>query len=260
MNQMKSLHILVVCTSHDDLGDTGLKTGQWLEELAAPYCIFKDSGASITLCSPQGGIIPIDPNSLKPESLTNSTTRFSKDPEAVFALNNSIPLSEIDPQGFDAVFIPGGHGPLWDLTDNATLKKILEEFDQAGKPIAAVCHGVAALLSVQEPGGKAMVREKRVTCFSNSEEELAGLCDVVPFLLESRLRAQSAFYSKGHDYASYVVTDGHLITGQNPASSGAAAERVMTMLRDLEHQLASRNKSKANQCEAPAIDILYNRV
>jgi putative intracellular protease/amidase len=257
---MKSMHILIICTSHEDLGDTSLKTGLWLEELAAPYCIFKDSGARITLCSPAGGPIPVDPNSNKPESLTASTTRFGKDPEAVFALNNSIALGEIDPEGYDAVFIPGGHGPLWDLAGNAALKELLEKFNQAGKPIAAVCHGVAALISIQEPGGKRMIQGKRLTGFSNSEEELAGLCEVVPFLLESRLLSLGAFYSKGHDYASYVITDGNLVTGQNPASSGEAAERVMTMLRDLEHQLACRNKSKANNPEGHTIDILYNRV
>jgi putative intracellular protease/amidase len=256
---MKSLHILIVCTSHDALGDTGLKTGLWLEELAAPYCIFKDAGTEITIASPKGGVIPVDPNSIKSEALTSSTSRFSKDPEAAFALNNAVPLAEIDADDYDAVFIPGGHGPLWDLANNITLKKILEDYYRTGKPIAAVCHGVAALVSVQERGGKVMVFGKRVTGFSNSEEELAGLCAVVPFMIESRLRSMGAFYSKAHDYASHVMTDGNLVTGQNPASSGEAAERVMSLLRDSEEQLAIKT-DKADHPEVNAIDILYNRV
>lgn len=228
---MKPNKILFVTTSHDDLGDTGIKTGVWLEEFATPYYVFKEDGAEILATSPKGGQVPIDPKSLAIILATQSTKRFLKDVEALHLLSHSKELAAIKAVDFDAIFLTGGHGPMWDLADNIDLKQLLEDFDRAGKPIGAVCHGVAGLLSVVNGNGEPWVKGKHLTGFSNSEEESACLSSVVPFLLETKLVALGASYSKEANYISHVVGDGHFITGQNPASSGEVAKRIIGLLK-----------------------------
>ncbi len=225
------MKILMVLTSHDELGDTGNRTGFWLEEFAAPYYIFRDAGADVTLASPQGGQPPLDPNSDTPEAHTEATERFKADTEAQAALTNTRKLSGISPGGYDAVFYPGGHGPLWDLVDNRDSLFLIETMYRAGKPVAAVCHAPAALCRAENPDGSALVKGLSVTGFSNSEEEAVELSGVVPFLLEHELQARGAIYSKGEDWQPKVVVDGNLITGQNPASSASAAQAVLEQLR-----------------------------
>lgn len=222
--------ILMVLTSHDQLGDTGQKTGFWLEEFAAPYYVFKDAGATLTLASPKGGQPPLDPKSDADDAQTEATDRFRGDSEAQRALASTVPLSEVDPYDFDGVFYPGGHGPLWDLAESKDSKTLLEAFYASNKPIAAVCHAPGVLKSIKAPDGQPAVKGKRVTGFSNSEEAAVGLTEVVPFLLEDVLKAQGGEYSKADDWASYVVEDGHLITGQNPASSAATARALLERL------------------------------
>ncbi|MFV3314394.1 type 1 glutamine amidotransferase domain-containing protein [Pseudomonas sp. NY15374] len=225
--------ILMVLTSHDQLGNTGKKTGFWLEEFAAPYYVFIDAGARITLASPKGGQPPLDPKSDQPDAQTDATRRFQQDTEAQIALADTIPLGEIDPYDFDAVFYPGGHGPLWDLAENKDSITLLEALYASNKPIAAVCHAPGVFKQVKAADGQPVVKGKRVTGFTNSEEEAVGLTDVVPFLVEDMLKANGGEYSKAADWASYVVEDGNLITGQNPASSEAAAQ---ALLKRLEHE------------------------
>ena len=224
------MKILMVLTSHDQLGNTGKKTGFWLEELAAPYYVFKDAEAEITLASPKGGQPPLDPKSNDPAFQTDATRRFEKDSEAKAALANTRRLPEVSPKDFDAVFYPGGHGPLWDLAEDPTSIKLIEGTLAAGKPVAAVCHAPAVLRHVKSSDGKPLVQGKSVTGFANSEEDAVGLTNVVPFLVEDMLKKNGGTYSKGADWNSHVVTDGLLITGQNPASSTEAARALLKQL------------------------------
>ncbi|MEJ8406307.1 type 1 glutamine amidotransferase domain-containing protein [Brevundimonas vesicularis] len=225
------MKILLVLTSHDQLGDTGKKTGFWLEELAAPYYALKDAGAEIVLASPKGGQPPLDPKSDDPDAQTDDTRRFKADPEAQAALASTVVLSSVKAEDFDAVFYPGGHGPLWDLANDADSIALIEAFAKADKPTGFVCHAPGVLKSVNGPDGKPLVNGRKVTGFTNSEEEAVGLTDVVPFLVENVLTANGGDYSKGPDWGSYVLTDGKLVTGQNPGSSHAAAEALLKMLK-----------------------------
>lgn len=225
------MKILVVLTSHDQLGDTGQKTGFWLEELAAPYYLLKDAGAVITLASPKGGQPPLDPKSDQPEHQTDSTKRFQSDTTAQAVLANTKKLGDMRVGDFDAIFYPGGHGPMWDFPDNATSIALIEAFVQAGKPVGAVCHAPAALVNVRTADGKYLVSGKRVTGFTNDEEEAVGLTTVVPFLLEDRLKERGGNYQKTANWAPYVQVDGQLVTGQNPASSAPAAEALLALLK-----------------------------
>ena len=224
------MKILVVVTSHDKLGDTGNKTGFWLEELAAPYYTFKDAGAELTLASPEGGQPPLDPSSNAPGAQTEATNRFQADLDAQTALANTRKLDDIDITEFDAVFYPGGHGPLWDLAESATSVRLIEDALAANKPVATVCHAPGVLRHVKGSDGKPLVAGRKVTGFSNSEEEAVGLTDVVPFLVEDMLKEQGGHYSKGDDWSSYVLVDGLLITGQNPGSSEATAQALLNKL------------------------------
>lgn len=225
------MKILMVLTSHDQLGNTGKKTGFWLEEFAAPYFAFKDAGAQMTLASPKGGQPPLDPKSDEPDAQTAATERFRKDPAAQSALASTALLGSVRAEDYDAVFYPGGHGPLWDLTEDKVSIALIEAFYKAGKPVALVCHAPGVLRHVKGADGQPLVKGKRVTGFTNSEEEAVQLTNVVPFLVEDMLQEKGGIYSKGDDWASYVVTDGLLLTGQNPASSEAAAEALLTKLK-----------------------------
>lgn len=222
--------ILMVLTSHDKLGDTGKKTGFWLEEFAAPYYVFKDAGAAVTLASPLGGQPPLDPKSDAPDAQTEATRRFKGDAAAQADLASTRRLSEVDAAQFDAVFYPGGHGPLWDLADDARSVALIEATLAAGKPFAAVCHAPGVLRDAKAPDGTPLVRGKNVTGFTNSEEAAAGLTDVVPFLVEDVLMSHGGLYTKQADWKPHVVTDGLLITGQNPASSEPAARALLQAL------------------------------
>lgn len=224
------MKILMVLTSHDQLGDTGEKTGFWLEEFTAPYYVFQDGGAEIALASPLGGQPPLDPRSDDPACQTESTHRFKADPVAQAMLASTYRLSELHADDFDAVFYPGGHGPLWDLAEDASSIGLIEAMLLAGKPVASVCHAPAVLLRAKAPDGKPVVRGKRLTGFSNSEEEAVGLTRVLPFLVEDRLAQCGARYVKRADWQSHVVSDGLLITGQNPASSEAVARELLARL------------------------------
>ncbi|KAA0890900.1 type 1 glutamine amidotransferase domain-containing protein [Pusillimonas sp. ANT_WB101] len=224
------MNILMVLTSHDQLGDTGEKTGFWLEEFAAPYYVLKDAGASLTLASPQGGQPPVDPKSDAPDAQTDATRRFKADPKAQAALGATLKLADIRASDFDAVFYPGGHGPLWDLAEDKSSIALIETMYAAGKPVAAVCHAPGVLRHVKGKDGSFLVKGKKVTGFTNTEEEAVGLTKVVPFLVEDVLKANGGVYSKAGDWESYVLTDGTLITGQNPASSEAAAKALIKML------------------------------
>jgi putative intracellular protease/amidase/enoyl-CoA hydratase/carnithine racemase len=223
------MKILMVLTSHDQLGNTGRKTGFWLEEFAAPYYTFVDAGAAVTLASPRGGQPPLDPVSDTPEGQTDMTRRFKQDPSARAVLANTRVLSEIRATDYDAIFYPGGHGPMWDLTADPHSIALIEAFYNAGKPVAAVCHAPAVLHRVKFQG-EPIVKGKRVAGFANSEEEAVGLTKVVPFLVEDELKRLGGLYEKAADWASFVVTDGRLITGQNPASSMAGAEALLKLL------------------------------
>ncbi|RBI68763.1 type 1 glutamine amidotransferase domain-containing protein [Vreelandella sulfidaeris] len=224
------MKILVVVTSHDKLGDTGNKTGFWLEELAAPYYTFMDAGAELTLASPEGGQPPLDPSSNAPDAQTEATNRFQADLDAQAALANTHKLDDIDIADFDAVFYPGGHGPLWDLAESATSVRLIESALAANKPVATVCHAPGVLRHVKGSDGKPLVAGRKVTGFSNSEEEAVGLTKVVPFLVEDMLKDQGGQYSKGDDWSSYVLVDDLLITGQNPGSSEATAQALLKKL------------------------------
>lgn len=225
------MKILMVLTSHDQLGNTGKKTGFWLEEFAAPYFAFKDAGAQLTLASPKGGQPPLDPKSDEPDSQTDATRRFREDPAAQSALASTAVLNTVKAGDYDAVFYPGGHGPLWDLAEDKHSIALIEAFYNAGKPVAAVCHAPGVLRHVKGADGQPLVKGKKVTGFTNSEEEAVQLTNVVPFLVEDELKAKGGIYSKGADWASYVLTDGLLVTGQNPASSQAAAEALLAKLK-----------------------------
>ena len=224
------MKILMVLTSHDQLGDTGKKTGFWLEEFAAPYYVFKDAGAELTLASPKGGQPPLDPKSDDPDAQTDATERFRKDTEAQQALAHTKRLADVSAGDFDAVFYPGGHGPLWDLAEDSDSIALIEAFIAAQKPVAAVCHAPGIFRHTKGEDGKPLVQGKKVTGFSNSEEAAVELTDVVPFLVEDMLQQNGGIYSKANDWHVHVLTDGLLITGQNPASSEDTASALMAKL------------------------------
>ena len=217
------MSILMILTSHDRLGDTGKPTGLWLEEFATPYYIFKDEGVKVVLASPKGGRPPIDPRSEDAQAQTDSTRRFFKDKEAIEAFENTAQLSTINPGDYGAVFFPGGHGPLWDLSEDPHSVKIIEALFAAGKPVGAVCHGPAVFRHAKGPDGEPLIRGKSVTGFSNSEEAAVGLTKTVPFLVEDMLKENGGNYSNGENWQPYVRIDGNLVTGQNPKSSEGVA-------------------------------------
>ena len=225
------MNVLMVLTSHDELGDTGEKTGFWLEEFAAPYYAFKDGGAKLTLASPKGGQPPLDPKSDDESAQTEDTRRFKADEDAQKALANTVKLDTVNSEDFDAVFYPGGHGPLWDLTNDEDSVALIEAFWKADKPVGAVCHAPTVLLNVKDEHGNPLVKGRKVSAFTNSEEEAVGLTHVVPHLLEDALKEQGADYHKGDDWAPFAVSDHRLITGQNPASSKPVAEAILAQLK-----------------------------
>ncbi len=224
------MKILIILTSHDKLGDTGDKTGFWLEEFAAPYYVFKDAGADITLASPLGGQPPLDPKSDMPDSQTESTHRFKSDPLAQAVLASTLKLTDVSADDFDAIFYPGGHGPLWDLAEDVASIALIEAMLAAKKPVAAVCHAPGVLRHPKTRDGRSVVQGMKVTGFTNTEEAAVGLTDVVPFLVEDMLKQNGASYSKAEDWQPHVVTDGLLITGQNPASSEPVANALLAKL------------------------------
>jgi putative intracellular protease/amidase len=225
------MKIMMVLTSHDRLGDTGKTTGFWLEEFAAPYYVFKDAGAQIVLASPKGGQPPLDPKSDAPDAQTAATVRFNGDADAIAALAQTRELADVINEDVDAVFYPGGHGPMWDLSEDEHSIRLIENTFAAGKPVGAVCHGPAAFRHTKGALGEPLLKGKQVTGFSNSEEAAVGLTQVVPFPLEDMLRTAGGHYTRGADWQSHVVTDGHLVTGQNPASSEDAARALLGLLR-----------------------------
>jgi putative intracellular protease/amidase len=226
------MKIAMVLTSHSELGNTGEKTGFWIEEFAAPYYVFKEAGADITLASPKGGQPPIDPKSDAPENQTEATKRFKEDKDLQQLLANTTKLSEVNADQFDAVFYPGGHGPLWDLYSDRASLNLIEALWKSNKPVAAVCHAPAVLLNAKDASGQPLVKGKNVTGFTNTEEAAVGLTKVVPYLLEDELKKKGGNYSKKEDWAVHVVKDGLLITGQNPASSEEAARQLVTLLKE----------------------------
>ncbi|MCX4505951.1 type 1 glutamine amidotransferase domain-containing protein [Streptomyces anulatus] len=224
------MKILIVLTSHDELGTTGRKTGFWLEELAAPYYRFKEAGADIVLASPKGGRPPLDPKSNEPTFQTDETRRFEADPEAMADLAHTVRLDSVSADDFDTAFYPGGHGPLWDLAEDPTSIRLVETILRAGKPLALVCHAPGTLRHATNPDGTPLVQGRKITGFTNGEEADAGLTDIVPFLVEDELKKLGADYSKTENWQPYVVVDGLLITGQSPASSGPAADALLTLV------------------------------
>jgi putative intracellular protease/amidase len=229
-DRMMTKKILIVLTSHDTLGDTGEKTGFWLEELAAPYYAFVDAGYELTLASSKGGLPPLDPKSKEPDIQTEHTHRLDADAKATTALNTTAKLADVDAGDFDGIFYPGGHGPMWDLIDDAQSIALIEAFYAAGKPVGAVCHAPIVLANARDSEGAYLVKDRKVTGFSNSEEDAVGLTHVVPHLLEDLLIERGGIYSKGDDWASYVQKDGNLLTGQNPGSSEAVADLLIDAL------------------------------
>ncbi|WP_299799639.1 type 1 glutamine amidotransferase domain-containing protein [uncultured Maribacter sp.] len=225
------MKILFVLTSHDQLGDTGKKTGFWIEEFAAPYYALLDKGAEITVATPKGGQAPIDPSSDSEDAQTKDTKRYKEDKDAQSVINNTKKLADVNASDFDAVFYPGGHGPLWDLANDATSIKLIETFNEQAKPVAFVCHAPAALKGVKGTDGNLLVKGKKVTGFTNTEEAAVQLTDVVPFLVEDMLKENGGIYSKKEDWAAYAIQDGNLITGQNPASSELVAEKLLAALK-----------------------------
>jgi putative intracellular protease/amidase len=224
------MKVLIVLTSHDQLGNTGKKTGFWLEEFAAPYYAFKDAGTELVLASPAGGQPPIDPSSDAADAQTPATERFKADPAAQQALASTLKLDTIKAADFDAVFYPGGHGPLWDLAESATSIALIEAFERAGKPISFVCHAPGVLRHVKAADGQPLIKGRNVTGFTNSEEAAVGLTEVVPFLIENEFQALGGLYAKGPDWSAFVREDGLLITGQNPASSEPVAKALLARL------------------------------
>ncbi|AKD05138.1 type 1 glutamine amidotransferase domain-containing protein [Pontibacter korlensis] len=225
------MKVLFVLTSHSELGDTGKKTGFWVEEFAAPYYVLADAGVDVTLASPEGGEPPIDPSSEAPGAQTEATERYNGDQELQEKLRNTMKLSEVNVDDYDAVFYPGGHGPLWDLTNSEESIRLIESFAKLEKPIAAVCHAPAVFAKVKGPNGDPLVKGKNVTGFTNSEEDAVNLTDIVPFLVEDKLQELGGNYSKVEDWQPHVVRDGLLITGQNPASSEGVAEELLKLLK-----------------------------
>ena len=240
---MKSLKSLIITTSNNKLSNTANKTVVWLESLAAAYFILKDGGEYIKMVSPQGGQIPLDPNSDSTVAATESTVRFQQDSQAMYHFSHSLPLTEVKAEDFDLVFVAGGYGAMWDFVNNKRLKQILEDFNRQNKPIGLVGHGVVALISLTMNNGEPFVKGRKLTAFSNSEEELAGLNEKPPYLLESRLKSLGALYSKGPAFTSYVVADDNIITGQNPASSGETARQLLS----LAHKKTKLRKLKVNE-------------
>ena len=240
------MKVLIVLTSHGELGNTGEKTGFWIEEFASPYYIFFDAGVKLTIASPKGGQPPIDPKSESPESQSAATKRYNTDHELKKRLSNTVKLSEVSQSDYDAVFYPGGHGPLWDLANDSNSISLIEDFYKHKKPIAVVCHAPATLIKVKGPDGEPLVKGKEVTGFSNTEEEAVKLTKVVPFLLEDEMKKLKAHYSKGPDWGSYVKKDGLLITGQNPASSAEAAKVLLKSIIDSK-KITSTPKKVINQ-------------
>ncbi|TVZ10030.1 putative intracellular protease/amidase [Cellulophaga sp. RHA_52] len=226
----KKMKVLFVLTSHDKLGDTGKKTGFWVEEFANPYYNLLDKGAEITIATPKGGAAPIDPSSDSPDAATEDTERFNNDADAKAKIANTKVLADMNADDFDAVFYPGGHGPLWDLANDEKSIALIEKFNAQKKPVAFVCHAPAALKGVKDVDGNPLVKGKKVTGFTNSEEEAVQLTDVVPFLVEDMLKENGGIYSKKEDWAAYAIQDGNLITGQNPASSELVAEKLVAEL------------------------------
>ncbi len=225
------MKILMVLTSHDQLGNTGEKTGFWLEEFASPYYVFKDANADVTLASPNGGQPPLDPKSDEPDSQTEATKRFKGDIDAQVALANTLKLSDISSENYDAVFYPGGHGPLWDLAEDRNSIALIKSVYASGKPVAAVCHAPAVLNHAKTPDGIPLIKGRSVTGFSNTEEDAVQLSEVVPFSVENELKVRGAKYSKADDWHPHAVTDGNLITGQNPASSDLVAKAVLEKIK-----------------------------
>jgi putative intracellular protease/amidase len=230
-----NMKILMVLTSHDQLGETGRKTGFWLEEFAAPYFTFKDAGADITIVSPKGGLPPLDPMSNEPHFQTELTHRYWSDPDAQLALANGLRLDSVSQEDFDTIFYPGGHGPMWDLAEDMDSVRLIETTLAAGKPAALVCHAPIALRHAIKPDGSPLVEGKRVTCFTNSEEAAVGLTKIVPFLVEDEMRRLGAIFSSADDWKPHVVSDGLLITGQSPASSGPTAKALLERFVPLIH-------------------------
>ncbi|MFJ1649070.1 type 1 glutamine amidotransferase domain-containing protein [Streptomyces sp. NPDC088258] len=228
------MKVLIVLTSHDKLGTTGRPTGFWLEELAAPYYHFKEAGWEITLASPKGGRPPLDPKSNETAFQTDQTRRFESDAEATAALADTVRLDSVSAADFDTVFYPGGHGPLWDLAEDADSARLIETTLRSGKPLALVCHAPGVLRHTVNEDGTPLVRGREVTGFTNSEEEGVGLTEIVPFLVEDELKHLGGVYSKTDDWQPYVVRDGLLITGQNPASSGPAAEALIRLTHTID--------------------------
>ena len=226
------MKILIVATSHDQMGDFNKTTGLWFDALAVPYYIFKFADAVITLASPLGGEIPLDPKSESIIMSSSTTRKFRKDPEAIAMLSDSVTLKSLRAEDFDMVFLSGGHGAMWDFPKNETLKKLLEAFDAQHKPIGAVSHGVAGLVPLQNNLGEPLMKGRKLTAFSNTEEQASGLTSIVPFLLESALVSLGASYSKVPDFLSHVVMDGNIITGQNPASSLEVARKLLVLMKD----------------------------
>ncbi|KFF15195.1 type 1 glutamine amidotransferase domain-containing protein [Chryseobacterium sp. JM1] len=222
--------VLFVLTSHEQLGETGLKTGFWSEEFAAPYYSLTDAGVQVTLASPLGGRPPLDPKSELPDFQTDETRRFDADEALQERLSHTLKLSEVKEEDYDAVFYPGGHGPLWDLTNDENSIALIEAFYRKGKPVAAVCHAPGVLRFVKNEDGTPLVQGKQVTGFANSEEDAVQLTDIVPYLVEDELKKLGGIYSKTEDWQSYVVKDGHLLTGQNPGSSIAVAQKLLDLL------------------------------
>ena len=227
------MKVAIVLTSHDELGTTGRKTGFWLEELAAPYYLFKNAGVDVVLVSPKGGQAPLDPKSNEPGFQTDLTRRFETDTEAMAALANTVRLDSISADDFDTVFYAGGHGPLWDLAEDEHSARLIETILRAGKPLALVCHAPGVLRHTTNPDGTPLVEGKKVTGFTNSEEAAVGLTEVVPFLVQDELIRLGGIYSKVGDWEPYVLQDGLLITGQNPASSGPAADRLLELVDEV---------------------------
>ena len=231
--KLKKTKVLFVVTSHDKLGDTGKKTGLWIEEFATPYYELVDQGVTVVIASPKGGQPPIDPKSTLPDFQTETTKRFYSDSKTQKIFSKTLKLSEVNHEGYDAVFYPGGHGPLWDLSEDTNSIQLIESFYNNNKPIAFVCHAPAALLHVKDKSGQPLVKGKKVTGFTNSEEAAVGLTDVVPFLIEDMLKQNGAIYKKGADWSSFAVSDGLLISGQNPQSASLVAKKLIEKIKTI---------------------------
>jgi putative intracellular protease/amidase len=227
----KKVKILFVLTSHDQLGNTAKKTGFWIEEFATPYYFFTGKNSEVTVATPNGGRAPIDPKSNEPGFQTDATKRYFNDAVAQKLLSNTVKLSSVSPKNFDAVFYPGGHGPMWDLANDTTSIALIQSFYKSNKPIAFVCHGSAALVNVKLDNGEYLIAGKKLTSFCNTEEEAVQLTEIVPFSLEDKLKSRGAIYKKGADWSSYVLEDGLLLTGQNPQSSNEVAQKLFDKLK-----------------------------